>query len=62
MPYDNSTSKIVKRLKEHEVKTVPVIAKYNRLHGVTKIDGIGTFDEVFRRLSAVVEHGFKTLR
>ncbi|MFZ4619543.1 MAG: adenylate kinase [Bacteroidota bacterium] len=62
MPYDNSTSKIVKRLKEHEVKTVPVIAKYNQLHGVTKIDGMGTFDEVFDRLSAVVENGFKTLR
>jgi len=62
MPYDNSTSKIVKRLKEHEVKTVPVIAKYNQLHGVTKVDGMGTFDEVFARLSAVVESGFKMLR
>lgn len=62
MPYDDSTAKIVKRLKEHEVKTVPVIAKYNQLHGVTKIDGMGTFEEVFRRLSAVVENGFKTLR
>jgi adenylate kinase len=29
MPYDNSTSKIVKRLHEHETKTVPVITKYN---------------------------------
>jgi adenylate kinase len=62
MPYDDSTSKIVKRLKEHETKTVPVIAKYNQLHGVTKIDGMGTFDEVFSRLSAEIENGFKTLR
>jgi adenylate kinase len=62
MPYDDSTSKIVKRLKEHETKTVPVIAKYNQLHGVTKIDGMGTFNEVFSRLSAEIENGFKTLR
>ena len=62
MPYDDSTSKIVKRLKEHEVKTVPVIAKYNQLHGVTKIDGMGTFEEVFSRLSAEIERGFKTMR
>lgn len=62
MPYDNSTSKIVTRLKEHEEKTVPVIAKYNQLHGVTKIDGMGMFDEVFARLAAEVEHGFKRMR
>lgn len=62
MPYDDSTSKIVKRLKEHEVKTVPVIAKYNQLHGVTKIDGVGTFEEVFERLSFEIENGFKNMR
>jgi len=62
MPYDNSTAKIVKRLKEHEVKTVPVIAKYNQLHGVTKIDGVGTFQEVFDRLSLEIENGLKRSR
>ena len=31
MPYDNSTSKIVKRLHEHETKTAPVIEKYNQI-------------------------------
>lgn len=62
MPYDNSTSKIVKRLHEHETKTVPVIAKYNQLHGVIKIDGLGTFDEVFARSSAAIENGFRSMR
>jgi adenylate kinase len=62
MPYDDSTSKIVQRLKEHETKTVPVIAKYNQLHGVTKVNGVGTFDDVFERLSAVIENNFRTLR
>jgi adenylate kinase len=62
MPYDNSTAKIVKRLQEHETKTVPVIEKYNQLHGVIKIDGLGTFDEVFSRIAAAMENGFKNLR
>lgn len=62
MPYDSSTAKIVKRLQEHETKTVPVIQKYNQLHGVIKIDGLGTFDEVFIRISAAMENGFKNLR
>jgi adenylate kinase len=62
MPYDSSTSKIVKRLQEHESKTVPVIEKYNQLHGVLKIDGMGTFEEVFARTSAIIENGFKNMR
>jgi adenylate kinase len=62
MPYDNSTAKIVQRLQEHETKTVPVIEKYNELHGVEKINGIGTFDEVFDKISFEIENGFKNLR
>lgn len=61
MPYDTSTSKIVKRLQEHETKTVPVIAKYNQLHGVVKIDGIGNFDEVFEKISNHIENKFKSI-
>jgi adenylate kinase len=62
MPYDNSTAKIVQRLQEHETKTVPVIEKYNELHGVEKISGMGTFDEVFERISFEIENGFKNLK
>lgn len=62
MPYDNSTAKIVKRLQEHETKTVPVIEKYKQLHGVTKVDGLGNFDEVFGRIAVEIEAGFKRLR
>lgn len=62
MPYDSSTAKIVKRLHEHETKTVPVIEKYNQLHGVTKVNGMGTFDEVFQRLAFEIENGFKNIR
>ncbi len=62
MPYDTSTAKIVKRLQEHETKTLPVIAKYSERHEVVRIDGTGSFDEVFGRLSAVVEDGLQRLR
>ena len=51
----------MKRLQEHEQKTIPVIEKYQKLHGLTRIDGMGPFDEIFQRLSAVVEDGFKRI-
>jgi len=62
MPYDTSTAKIVKRLQEHETRTLPVIEKYSQRHEVVRIDGTGTFDEVFNRLSVVVEDGLRRLR
>ncbi|MCC5806137.1 MAG: adenylate kinase [Opitutales bacterium] len=62
MPYDSSTSKIVQRLHEHEAKTVPVIQKYNQRHSVTKIDGMGPFEDVFEKISAEIEEGLKRMR
>lgn len=61
MPYDSSTTKIVKRLQEHETKTVPVIQKYNQQHEIKKIDGMGTFEEVFEKLSNEIERGFRKI-
>jgi len=62
MPYDASTDRIVKRLKEHETKTVPVIDNYRKTHEVLTIDGSGSFDQVFANLSAAVEARIQTLR
>jgi adenylate kinase len=62
MSYDSSTAKIVRRLQDHETKTLPVIAKYSQRHEVVRIDGTGTFDDVYSRLSAVVEDGLRRLR
>ncbi len=50
------------RLKELEVMNDTIFVLKNLLHGITKIDGMGTFDEMFKRLLPVVEHGFKRLR
>ncbi len=62
MPYDSSTAKIVKRLQEHETKTVPVIEKYKQLHGVIRVNGLGSFEEVFERIALEIEAGFKRMR
>jgi adenylate kinase len=55
MPYDTSTAKIVTRLQEHEEKTVPVIEKYNQLHEVYKVNGMDSFETVFKRIADVIE-------
>ncbi len=62
MPYDSSTEKIVKRLQEHEDKTIPVIEKYKETHDVTIIDGTPPFEEVLENISKEIENSFKNLR
>jgi adenylate kinase len=62
MPYDSSAARIVKRLGEHETKTVPVIEKYKQLHGVITVDGTGSFDEVFTRICQRLEERFPGLQ
>ena len=62
MPYDSSYEKIIKRLQEHETRTVPVIDKYSKLHGATKINGMGTFEVVNKRIAFEIENGFKDMK
>ena len=62
MPYDSNISTIINRLQEHESRTVPVIGKYSALHGSTKINGVGTFEEVNQRFADEIEFGFKNIR
>ena len=61
-PYDDSTAKIVKRLHEHQTKTIPVIEKYEQQHGVIKIDGLGTIEEVSERIELAIEDSLKYMR
>jgi adenylate kinase len=61
-PYDSETSKIVGRLQDHQDKTVPVIEKYNEQHGVKKINGQGTFEEVFEKISLEIKKGMENMR
>jgi len=59
MPYDSSTEKIVRRLREHEEKTLNVIRKYEQQHGVVTINGDADFDTVFERCASQVEALFQ---
>lgn len=61
-PYDTSTEKIVRRLKDHKEKTIPVLDKYKEIHDVVNVDGEAPFEVVFERLSDEIEKGFKNLR
>jgi adenylate kinase len=61
-PYDTSTEKIVRRLKEHEEKTIPVLDKYKEIHDVAIVNGDAPFEVVFERMSVEIEKGFKNLR
>ena len=61
-PYDTSTEKIVRRLKDHEQKTIPVLDKYKEIHDVAIVNGEAPFEIVFERMAAEIEKGFKNLR
>ena len=59
--YDSNYEKIIKRLLEHETKSLPVIDKYTKLHGSTKINGFGTFEEVNKRIANEIEIFFRDM-
>lgn len=53
--YDLNYELIIKRLQEHEAKTIPVYNRYIKTHGSTKIDGSGTFEEVYSKLASAIK-------
>lgn len=61
-PYDTDYAKIIQRLQEHETQTVPVIAKYMKLHNGIKIDGRGTFQEVNKKIAHEIEIVLRDMR
>jgi adenylate kinase len=61
-PYDTSTEKIVRRLKDHEEKTIPVLDKYKEIHDVAIVNGEAEFEVVLERMSVEIEKGFRNLR
>ncbi len=60
--YDTETDLIIRRMEEYETKTKPVIEYYKKLNKYTLVDGIGNENEVYDRLSIVVEKWFKKIR
>ncbi len=61
-PYDTSIDTIVRRMEQFNTKTIPVLEYYRKQKPIYEIDGIGTKEEVFNRLSDKLELAFKNLR
>lgn len=61
-PYDSDTEIIVQRLEEHEQRTFPVREYYDKQNKVIKVNGMGTEDEVFNRLSHSVDIAMRNIR
>lgn len=51
---DDNLETIEKRLDVYEIKTAPVIEFYKSLKKYVAIDGLGTVEEVFKRIEAVL--------
>lgn len=43
------------RLKEYEAKTFPVMEYYNKQNKVLSVNGVGTIDEIFNRLTEKID-------
>lgn len=60
--YKTNTESIIDRLESHEVITLPVLEYYQKDRKVITIDGTGEKDEIFEKLSQVVDEAFKQAR
>lgn len=60
--YDGNLDSIVQRLEEYEKVTTPVADYYRKLNKVYSIDGTGSKNEIFSKLSVYIEKAFKQAR
>lgn len=62
MPYDSTAESIVARLEEHELRSGTVLEYYSEHYQVIDIDGTGSIEEVYQRLSKPVLNASRNLR
>lgn len=55
---DDTEEVILKRFREYEAKTMPVIDFYRKQDKYHRIDGVGSMDEIFSRLTQVIDSVF----
>lgn len=60
--YDSSTDTIIRRMEQFDERTLPVLEYYRKQKPIYDIDGIGTKEEVFNRLSDKLDLAFRNLR
>jgi adenylate kinase len=61
-PYDSSIDTIIRRMEQFEERTLPVLDYYRKQKPIYDIDGIGTKEDVFNRLSDKLDIAFRNLR
>ncbi|MFW5978541.1 MAG: adenylate kinase [Bacteroidia bacterium] len=61
-PYDKEVETIIRRMEQFQEKTAPVLDYYRKQKPIYDIDGIGSKEEVFNRLSDKLELAFRNLR
>ncbi len=60
--YDMETEVIIRRLENFQKRTTPVLDYYEKQKNIYNIDGIGTQEEVYKRLVEKLELAFKNAR
>jgi len=61
-PYDESIDTVVRRMEQFEQRTKPVLDYYRKQKPIYDINGLGSKNEVFQRLSDKLELAFRKLR
>ncbi|MCT4614092.1 MAG: adenylate kinase [Marinifilaceae bacterium] len=61
-PYDTETEVIIHRLEQHENKSKMVSDYYQKQNKIETVNGVGTPDEVEKRLTEAVSKAFKKIR
>ena len=60
--YDIQTESIVKRLEEHEKKSIPVMKYYQKEKKVFTVNGLGNKDDIFQKVLKHIEFAIKNAR
>ena len=61
-PYDQNTNTIVRRIEQFDKHTRPVLDFYRNRNIIYDVDGMGTQEKIFQRLSENLDQAFKELR
>ncbi len=60
--YDIQTEAIVKRLEEHEKKSIPIMQYYQKEKKVFAVNGLGNKDDIFKEVLKHIEFAIKNAR
>ncbi len=61
-PYDKDTEVIINRLERFEEYSSPLMNYYRKQKAIHTIDGKGTEEQVFNRITGIIDSAFKKLR